>query len=117
MQNDCRGEIRGGGTNQGAVQAHAKGAELGQRRQEVVYTFKEDMTLKAEEAIKMVLVEGPAGMAHGTYHVHLHTGDTWHFAFPGDDGMEGIPPLPDCVLQGNGISALANVVGEWVHLA
>ena len=57
------------------------------------------MTLKAAEAIKKVPDEGTACMANCTYHVHPHTGDTWQYAFPGDDGMESIAPLPECERQ------------------
>ena len=64
------------------------------RGQELVYTFSEEMTLKAAEAVKMVLNEGAECMANRTYHVHPHTGDTWHYAFPGEDGMESIVSLP-----------------------
>ena len=77
-----------------------------------MYTFSEEMTLKAAEAIKMVLDEGAACMANRTYHVHPHTGDTWHYAFPGDDGMESIASLPECERQGAEISALARVAEE-----
>ena len=49
----------------------------GHRGQGLVYTFGEEMTLKAAEAIKMVLDKGAACMANRTYHVHPHTGDTW----------------------------------------
>ena len=48
-----------------------------------MYAFREKMTLKAAEAIKMVLAKGTACMANRTYHVHPHTGDTWQYAFPG----------------------------------
>ena len=54
----------------------------GHRGQELVYTFSEEMTLKAAEAIKMVLDEGAECMANCTYHVHPDKGDTWHYAFP-----------------------------------
>ena len=43
-------------------------------------------------------------MANNTYRVH---------PFPGDDGMEGISLLPECLLQDNDISALVQVPGEW----
>ena len=55
----------------------------GHRGQELVYTLSEEMTLKAAETIKMVPNEGTACMANRTYHLHPHTGDTWHYAFPG----------------------------------
>ena len=42
------------------------------RGQEVVYAFREEMTLKAAETIEMALDEGAARMANRTYHVHLH---------------------------------------------
>ena len=87
----------------------------GHRWQGLVYTYGEEMTLKAAEAIKMVLDEGTACMANRTYHVHPHTGDTWQYAFPGDDGMESIAPLPECARQGAEISALARVAEEWVR--
>ena len=86
----------------------------GHRGQEVVYTFWEEMTLKAAEAIRITLDEGVAWMANRTYHVHPHTGDTWHYAFAGGDGMESIAPRPQCERQGNEISALAEVAEEWV---
>ena len=54
-------------------------------------------------------------MANRTYHVHPHTGDKWHYAFPGDNGMEGISPLLGCILQGNDTSALAKVPGKLVQ--
>ena len=69
----------------------------GHQGQELVYTFGEGMTLKAAEAIKMVLDERAACMANRTYHVHPHTGDTWHYAFPEDDGMGSVASLPKCV--------------------
>ena len=81
----------------------------GHRGQEVVYTFREEMTLKAAEAIKMALDEGGACMANRMYHVHPPTGDTWHYAFPGEDGMESIAPLPECERQGNELAE------EWVR--
>ena len=87
----------------------------GHRGQEVVYTFREEMTLKATEAIKMALDEGAACMAHRTYHVHPNTGDTWHYVFPGEDCMESVAPLPECERQGNEISAVAEVAEEWVR--
>ena len=71
------------------------------------------MTLKAPEAIKLALPEGAACMANHTCHVHPHTGDTWHYAFPGEDGMENIAQLPECERQGNEIWALARVAQEW----
>ena len=71
------------------------------------------MKLKASETIKMTLDDGAAHMANHTYHVHPHTGERMHCAFPGDDSMEGISLLPECVLQDNDISALAKVAGEW----
>ena len=84
----------------------------GHRGQEVVYTFREEMTLKAAEAIKMALDERAACMAN---HVHPHTGDTWHYAFPGEDGMGSIAPLPECERQGHEISALAKVAEDRVR--
>ena len=87
----------------------------GQRGQEVVCTFREEMTLKAAKAIKMALDEGVARMANRTYHVHPYRGDTWHYGFPGEDGMESIAPLPECERQGNDVSALAKVAEESVR--
>ena len=73
--------------------------------------------LKAAEAINMTLDEEAVHMTNGTYHVQPHTGDTWHWALPADDSMEGISPLTECVLQGNDIWALAKVAKEWVREA
>ena len=87
----------------------------GHRGQEVVYTFRDEMTLKAAEAIKMALDEWAACMANRTYHVQPHTADTWHYAVPGEDGMESIAPMPECESQGNKISALAKVAEEQVR--
>ena len=47
----------------------------GHRGQEMVYTFREEMTLIAAEAISMGLDEGAARLANRTYHVPPHTGD------------------------------------------
>ena len=77
-----------------------------------MYTFGEEMTLKAAEAIKMVLDGGAACMTNRTYHVHPHTGDPWHYAFLAEDGMESIASLPECERQGAEISALARVAEE-----
>ena len=71
--------------------------------------------LQAAEAIKIVLDEGAACMANRTYHVHPHTGDTWHYAFLGEDSMESIASLPECDRQGAEIWALARVAEEWVR--
>ena len=87
----------------------------GHRGQGSVYKFGEEMTLKAAEAIKMVLDEGTAFMVNRAYHVHPHMGDTWQYTFLGDDGMESIAPLPECGRQGAQISALARVAEEWVR--
>ena len=73
------------------------------------------MTLKAAEAIKMALDEGAARMANRTYHVHPYAGETWHYAFPGEEGMESIAPLPECDRQGKKVSFLARVAEEWVR--
>ena len=43
------------------------------------------------------------------------TGDRWHDAFPGEDGMKSIASLPECENQGAEISALARVAEEWVR--
>ena len=117
------GELPGGGKDASGVRAHFTRAALapapttqGHRGQEVVYIFCEEMTLEAAEAIKMALDEGAAHMANRTYHVHPHTGDTWHYAFPGEEGMESnISPLPECERQGNEVSALARVAAEWLR--
>ena len=116
------GELPGGGQDASGVCAQFTRAVLtpapttqGHRGQELLYTFREEMTLKAAEAIKMVLNEGTACMANRRYHVHPHTGDTWHYAFPGEDGMESIVSLPECERQGAEISALARVAKEWVR--
>ena len=121
-RNEWGGELRGGGHEASSVRAQFTRAALtpapttqGHRGQGLVYTVGEEMTLKAAEAIKMVLDEGTACMANRTYHVHQHTGDTWQYAFPGDDGMESIEPLPECERQGAEISALARVAEDWVR--
>ena len=115
-------ELPGGTHDASGVRAQFTRAALtpapttqGHRGQELVYTFSEDMTLKAAEAIKMVLEKGTACMANRTYHVHLHTGDTWHYAFPGEDGMESILWLPEYQSQCAEISALARVAEEWLR--
>ena len=74
-----------------------------------------EMMLKAAEAIKMALDEGAACMANPPYQVHPHTEHTWHYTFPGEDGMESIAPLPECERQGNEVSALAKVAEESVQ--
>ena len=101
------GGLPGGETYASGVRAHFTRAALtpapttqGHWGQEVVYTFQEGITLKAAEAIKMALDEGSACMANCTYHVQPSTGDTWHYAFPGDDGMESIAPLGESERQG-----------------
>ena len=121
VRKEWGGELPGGEKDASGVRAQFTRAALspapttqGHRGQEVVYTFREEMTLKAAEAIKMALDEGTACMANRTYHVHPHTGATWHYAFPGEDGMESIAPLPECERQGNEISALAKVAEDWV---
>ena len=74
-----------------------------------MYTFQEEMSLKAAEAIKIALDEGAACMALRMYHVHPQTGNTWHYAFPGEDGMESTAPLLERERQGNEIAAHAKV--------
>ena len=122
VRKKCGGELPGGEQDAGGVRAQFTRAALspapttqGHWGQEVVCTFREEMTLKAAEAIKMALDEGAACMANRTYHVLPHTGDTWHYVFPREDGMESIAPLPECERQGNEISALAKVAEEWVR--
>ena len=77
--------LPGGGKDTSRVRARFTRAALtpapttqGHRGQEVVYTFREEMTLKAAEAIRMALDEGAARMADRTYHVHL---DSLNFTF------------------------------------
>ena len=131
VRREWGGELPGGEQDASGVRAKFTTAALssaptteGHRGQELVYTFREEMTLKAAESIKMALDEEVACMTNGTYHVHPHTGDTWHYAFPGDtwhyafsgeDGMESIASLLDCERQGNEILALAKVAEEWVR--
>ena len=122
VRNERGGELPGGGHEASGVRAQFTMAALtpapttqGHRGQGLVYMLGEKMTLKAAEAIKMVLDEVTACMANRTYHVHPHTGDTWQYAFPRDDGMESIAPLPECERQGAEISALARVAEEWVR--
>ena len=124
VRNESGGDLPGGGQEASSVRAQFTRAAFtlapttqGHRGQGLVYTFGEEMTLKAAEAIKMVLDEGTACMANRTYHVHPHTGDTWQYAFPGNEGMESIAPLPECERQGAEISALARVAEEWVREA
>ena len=83
----------------------------------MVDTFRQEMTLKAAEAIKMALDEGAVCRAKRAYHVHPDTADTWHYAFLGEGGMEGIALLPKCAQQGNDVSAIAKVAVEWIHEA
>ena len=122
VRKECGGQLRGGEQDASGVRAQFTRAALspapttqGHWGQKVVYTFREEMTLKAAEAIKIALDEGAACMTNRTYHVHPHTEDTWHYAFPGEDGMESIAPLPECERQGNEISARAKVAEEWVR--
>ena len=122
VREEWGGELPGGGHDACGVLAQFTRAALspaptthGRRGQGLVYTFSAEMTLKAAEAIKMVLDEGAACMANRTYNVHPHTGNTWHYAFLGDDGMRSIASLPECERQGTEISALARVAEEWVR--
>ena len=122
VRKEWGGELPGGEQDARGVRAQFAKAALsraptteGHRGQEVVYTFGEEITPKAAKAIKMALDEGAACMANRTYHVHHHTGETWHYAFPGEDGMVSIAPLRECVRQGNEILALAKVREEWVR--
>ena len=90
VRNEWGGELPGGGHQASGVRAQFTRAALtpapttqGHRRQGLLYTFGEEMLLKAAEAIKMVLDEGTACMANRTYHVHPHTGDTWQYVSRG----------------------------------
>ena len=81
VRKEWGGELPGGGQYASGVRAQFTRAALapapttqGHRGQELVYMFSEEMTLKAAEAIKMVLGDGAACMAYRTYHVHPHTG-------------------------------------------
>ena len=121
VRKEWGGELPGGRKGTGTVRAHFTGATFapaptthGHRGQEMVYTFREQMTLKAAEAFKMALGYGAVRMANRTYRMRPHGGDTWHYAFLQDDGMESISPLPECERQGNDVSVLAKVAGEWV---
>ena len=83
VRKEWGGELQGGEKDTSGVPAYFMRATLtpapttqGHRGQEVVYTFREEMKLKAAEAIKMAQDEGAACMANRTYHVHPHTGDT-----------------------------------------
>ena len=84
VRKEWGGELPGGGQEASSMCAQFTRAALtpapttqGHRGQGLVHTFGEEMTLKAAEAIKIVLDEGTACMAKHTYHVHPHTGDTW----------------------------------------
>ena len=118
VRKEWGGELPGGGTSTGTVRAHFTRATFvaaptpqGHRGQVVVYTFQEEMKLQAAQAIQMTPDEGAARMANRTLHVHPHTGDTPHYAFPGEDSMEVTSPLPECVRQGNDVSALGRRMG------
>ena len=54
-------------------------------------------------------------MANCTSHVHPHTANRWHYAFPVEAGMESIAPLPECERQGNELSALPRVAEECMR--
>ena len=121
VRKEWGGELPGGEEDARGVRAQFTRAALsraptteGHRGQEV-YTFREEITLKAAEAIEMALDEGAACMADRTYHMHPNTGETWHYAFPGEDCMESIAPLRECERQGNEILAPAKVPKEWVR--
>ena len=122
VRKECRGDFSGGERGPSGVGAQSTRAALspvpttqGHRGQKLVYTFREEMTLKAAEAVKMAVDEGAACMADGTYHVHPNTGDTWHYTFPGEDSMENIAALPEFGRQDNEMSALARVAEGWVQ--
>ena len=89
MRKEWRGELPGGRKNQGTIRTHFTGAKLapapttqGHRGQEVVYTFRAEMKLKAAETIKMTLGEGAARIANCTYHVHPHRENAWRVYRP-----------------------------------
>ena len=122
VRKEWRGELSGGGKDARRMRTHFTRAAWapapttqGHRGQDVAYAFQEEMKLKVAEAIKLALDEGAEGMANRTYHVHLHTENTWHYAFPGEEGMKSILPLPECEIQRNEVSALAKVAEEWVR--
>ena len=73
VRKEWGGELPGGGQDASGVRTQFTRAALfpapttqGHRGQELVYTFSEEMTLEAAEAIKMVLDEGAACMANRT---------------------------------------------------
>ena len=81
VRKDWGVELPAGRKNHGTVRTPSTAAAFaraptmqGCREQEVVYTFHEEMTLKAADAIKMTLNEDEARMGNHTYHVHPHTG-------------------------------------------
>ena len=83
VRNELGGELPGRGHDASGVRAQFTRAALtpapttqGHRGQELVYTFREAMTLKAAEAIKMVLDKTTACMANRTYQcAPAHGGD------------------------------------------
>ena len=98
------GELQGGGKGTSTVTAHFTRATLaptpttqGHRGQEVVYTFREEMILKAAEAIRMSLDEGTTRMANRTYHLHPHTVE-WEVRHGQEARYQYNVPVPNVVV-------------------
>ena len=94
---EWEGELPGGGQDASGVRAQFSRAALapapttqGHRGQELVYTFSEEMTLKAAEAIKMVLDEGRHPWPTARTMCTRTQGNPWHYAFPGGFQVYGL---------------------------